>query len=134
MYAPGPFYGFIALRNPAPFGSIDSVCERRNVSPNASAIQRHWRSRAKRTKAKAEGYGVSRSEKERLLKIARLARSAKRIPTSLLDDLAALVAKIEDVQLVRGDIATHLFDLAYCGARCHDAERTNWWGMALARG
>jgi hypothetical protein len=95
-------------------------------------------------------------------RVARLARTARRIPASLLDDLAALVIQLDDTELVGGDIAIHLVEIGYCNARYHDAidfasalrtrlqryvrnpevaiaaraefrERVAWWRMALGR-
>ena len=94
--------------------------------------------------------------------LARLARTAKRIPEPLLADLTALVVQLNDVQLVCNDIALHLIDVGYCGARYADAvafasalrmrlqryagdprlasnargdfrDRVAWWRMALGR-
>jgi hypothetical protein len=50
-------------------------------------------------------------------KLAMLADTAKRIPAPLLDDLEALVAKLDDVPLVGNDIGVHLFDVAFCDAK-----------------
>jgi hypothetical protein len=95
-------------------------------------------------------------------RVARLARTAKRIPASLLDDLAELVVQLDDTELVGGDIAIHLVEIGYCNARHHDAidfasalrsrlrryvrspelagaaredfrKRIGWWRMALGR-
>lgn len=95
-------------------------------------------------------------------KLERLAKTAGRIPEPLLDDLAASVVKLDDVQLVGSDIHLALIDVGYCEARYHDAtmfasglrrrlesyvdkpdeaasmrqhyrERTSWWRMALRR-
>jgi hypothetical protein len=95
-------------------------------------------------------------------RLARLARTAKRIPEPLLADLTALVMQVDDVQLVGNDIGLHLIDVGYCDARFVDAvhfvsalkgrlqryidnpraanaaraefkERTAWWRMALSR-
>ena len=89
-------------------------------------------------------------------------RSAKRIREALLEDVAVLILRLDDVQLVGGDVAVHLFEIAYChlhhaGAvrfvsalrerlqRCADSsvaasnarsdfrERSAWWGMPVAR-
>jgi hypothetical protein len=54
-------------------------------------------------------------------RIARLARTAKCIPESLLADLMALVAQLDDVQLVGGDIALHLIEVGFCDVRYSDA-------------
>jgi hypothetical protein len=96
------------------------------------------------------------------LRLARLAKTAKRIPSPLLDDLEALTLQLDDVQLVGDDIAIHLLDVDFCDARCADAtefalalktrlqryasdplaakdargslkERIAWWRMALSR-
>jgi hypothetical protein len=95
-------------------------------------------------------------------RLARLARTAKRVPGPVLDDLTALVLQLNDPQLAGDDIALHLIDVAFCDARYVDAvefvcelrarlkryvreprvasdargsfrERTAWWRMALAR-
>jgi hypothetical protein len=95
-------------------------------------------------------------------RLRRLAKSARRIPGPVLDDLAALVMQVDDVQLVGNDIGLHLIDVGYCDARFVDAvhfvsalkgrlqryidnpraanaaraefkERTAWWRMALSR-
>jgi hypothetical protein len=79
-----------------------------------------------------------------------------------LDDLATLITKIDDVQLVGNDIAIHLIEIAFCDGRCADAvafasalrkrlrhyaddphaaqntrgvfrERVAWWQMAVSR-
>ena len=91
-----------------------------------------------------------------------LARTAKRIPGPVLDDLTALVLQLNDAQLVGDDIALHLIDVGFCDARYADAvefvsalrmrlqryvreprvardargsfkERVAWWRMALGR-
>jgi hypothetical protein len=54
-------------------------------------------------------------------RVARLARTAKRIPGPLLADLEALIAQLDDVQLVGNDIALHLIDVGYCDAKYVDA-------------
>jgi hypothetical protein len=95
-------------------------------------------------------------------RVARLAKTAKRIPARLLDDLAALVIQLDDTELVGGDIAIHLVEVGYCDARYAGAvhfasalktrlqryirdpevaadarnsfrERVGWWKMALGR-
>jgi hypothetical protein len=95
-------------------------------------------------------------------RVARLARTAARIPAPLLDDLATLVIQLDDTELVGGDIAIHLVEVGYCNARYHDAidfasalrlrlrryirspqvaeaareefrERAGWWRIALGR-
>lgn len=95
-------------------------------------------------------------------RLARLARTAKRIPEQLLERLTALVLQINDPQFVGDDITVHLFDVSHCDAKCvnatafvtalgerlqryidnpHEAdnarrvvrERSAWRGMALAR-
>jgi hypothetical protein len=95
-------------------------------------------------------------------RLARLARTAKRIPGPVLDDLTALVLQLNDAQLVGDDIALHLIDVGFCDARYADAvefvsalrmrlqryvreprvardargsfkERVAWWRMALGR-
>jgi hypothetical protein len=38
-------------------------------------------------------------------------------PWPLLADLEALIAQLDDVQLVGNDIALHLVDVSYCDAR-----------------
>ena len=87
----------------------------------------------------------------------------KRIPGTLLDDVTALIAQLDDIELVGSDIALHLIDTAYCDARYTCAtgfvsalekrrlqnyvddpraasaarsefrERVGWWRMALGR-
>jgi hypothetical protein len=49
-------------------------------------------------------------------RLARLAKTAKRIPAPLLDDLAALVVQLDDTELVGGDI-----EVSFCDARYADA-------------
>jgi hypothetical protein len=95
-------------------------------------------------------------------RLERLARTAKRIPEPVLDDLAALVLQLNDPQLAGDDIALHLIDVAFCDARYADAvefvsalrarlaryvreprvasdargdfrDRVVWWRLALAR-
>jgi hypothetical protein len=51
-------------------------------------------------------------------RLARLARSARRAPEPLLDDVTALILQVDDVELVGADISLHLFDLAYSDAKC----------------
>jgi hypothetical protein len=53
-------------------------------------------------------------------RVARLAKTAKRIPAPLLDDLETLIAQL-DVQLVGNDMAIHLIEVAHCDARYADA-------------
>jgi hypothetical protein len=93
-------------------------------------------------------------------RVARLAKTAKPIPAQLLDDLSALVIQLDDTELVGGDIAIHLIEVGFCGARYANAvefasalrtrlrryvrspelavaareefrERIGWWRMAL---
>jgi hypothetical protein len=95
-------------------------------------------------------------------RLARLSRSAKRIPAPLLARLTELVVEIDDPQFVGDDIAVHLFDVSHCDAKCANAtafvsalgerlqryldndlaaerargvlrERAAWWKMALSR-
>jgi hypothetical protein len=95
-------------------------------------------------------------------RLARLAKTAKRIPEPVLADLTALVVQLDDVQLAGDDIALHLIDVGFCDARYADAvefvsalrtrlqryvreprvasdargsfkERVAWWRMALGR-
>jgi hypothetical protein len=95
-------------------------------------------------------------------RLARLAKTARRIPEPLLADLTALVVQLDDVQLVGDDIGLHLIDVGYCDARCANAvdfvsalkarleryvdnprtanaarddfrERVAWWRIALGR-
>ena len=95
-------------------------------------------------------------------RVARLARTAKRIPAPLLDDLATLITQLDDVQLVGNDLTIHLIEVGFCDARYADAvefasalrarlrryvflpevaeaerkdlrERIGWWRMALGR-
>jgi hypothetical protein len=54
-------------------------------------------------------------------RVARLARTAARIPASLLDDLAALILQLDDVQLVGNDVAFQLVEVGFCDARNADA-------------
>jgi hypothetical protein len=92
-------------------------------------------------------------------RLARLAKTAKRIPAALLADLESLIAQL-DVQLVGNDIAIHLIEVGWCDARYANAsefasklrarlqryarspevaasarkdlrERVGWWKMAL---
>ena len=95
-------------------------------------------------------------------RLARLAKTAKRIPEPALADLTAFVVQLDDVQLAGDDIALHLIDVGFCDARYADAvefvsalrtrlqryvreprvasdargsfkERVAWWRMALGR-
>ena len=95
-------------------------------------------------------------------RLARLAKTARRIPEPLLADLTALVVQLDDIELVGADIGLHLIDIAYCDAKCAGAvhflvklrerlqryvddprvasdargdfrERVAWWQMALGR-
>ena len=50
-------------------------------------------------------------------RLARLARTAKGIPESLLTDLAALIVQLDGVQLIGSDISLHLIDVGDCDAR-----------------
>ena len=50
-------------------------------------------------------------------RLARLAKTAKRIPEPALADLTALVVQLDDVQLAGDDIALHLIDVGFCDAR-----------------
>jgi hypothetical protein len=54
-------------------------------------------------------------------RVARLARTAARIPEPLLEDLAALILQLNDVEFVGGDIALSIIEVAYCDARHGDA-------------
>jgi hypothetical protein len=95
-------------------------------------------------------------------RLARLARTAKRVPETLLTDLTALIAQLDDVPLVGADIALSLIDVAFCDVKYSDAlafavalrtrlqeyvrdsrvadnarsdfrDRVAWWKMALGR-
>jgi len=95
-------------------------------------------------------------------RLARLARTARRIPEPLLAELTALIVQLDDVQLSGNDIAIHLIEVGYCDARYADAvafvsalgkrlqryvdnplaasdargdfhECVKWWRMALGR-
>jgi hypothetical protein len=95
-------------------------------------------------------------------RITRLAETAKRIPEPVLDGLAELILRLDDVQLVGDDIALHLIEVGFCNARYSSAvdfvsalrtrlhryvreprlasntraafkERHAWWRMALGR-
>ena len=95
-------------------------------------------------------------------RLARLARTAKRIPEPVLADLTALITQLGDTQLVGDDISLHLIDVAFCDTRYADAvefvsalrtrlqrynreprvainargdfrDRVAWWRMALGR-
>src|SRR6516165_7026397 len=95
-------------------------------------------------------------------RVARLAKTAARIPEPLLYDLATLITQLDDVQLVGNDIAIHLIEVGFCDARYADAvefasalksrlrryvrlqevaeaaraefrERVAWWRMRWAR-
>jgi hypothetical protein len=95
-------------------------------------------------------------------RVARLSKTAKRIPATLLDDLATLITQLDDLQLVGNDMAIHLIEVGFCDARYADAtefasalrsrlrryvrlpevadaaredlrERIGWWRMALGR-
>jgi hypothetical protein len=50
-------------------------------------------------------------------RLARLARTAKRIPGTLVADLEGLVAQLDDVRLVGNDMFIHLVEVGYCDAR-----------------
>ena len=96
-------------------------------------------------------------------RLARLTRTARLIPEPLLEHLAELVVKLDDVPLVGDDIFIHLIEVSHCDARYANAtafasalgkrlqryidnpvaadnarevfrERTNWWCLALHRG
>jgi hypothetical protein len=54
-------------------------------------------------------------------RIARLAKTASRIPESLIDDLAELILQLADTELVGNDLALHLVEVAYCDVRIGDA-------------
>jgi hypothetical protein len=94
--------------------------------------------------------------------LARLARSSKLIDPELLAHLAELIERLDDVQLVGNDIASHMFEVSHCSARYVNAnafvaalakrlqryidnpvaasnargdlrERVGWWKTALAK-
>jgi hypothetical protein len=96
------------------------------------------------------------------LRLARLARTAKKIPEPLLADIEELVLQVDDPQFVGDDVAVHILDIGFCDARCANAtefatalktrlqryasdprvasnarcilkERVSWWRMALSR-
>ncbi|MGY8634288.1 hypothetical protein RAD15_17570 [Bradyrhizobium sp. 14AA] len=54
-------------------------------------------------------------------RLARLARTAGRIPEPLLEDLTALMLQVDDVQLVGSDIALHLIEVGFCDVSYADA-------------
>jgi hypothetical protein len=54
-------------------------------------------------------------------RLAGLARTAKRIPGTLLADLEVLIAQLDDVQLVGNDTFIHLVEVGYCDAKYADA-------------
>jgi hypothetical protein len=95
-------------------------------------------------------------------RLARLAQTAKRIPEPLLEHLAELIVRLDDVQLIGNGIFLNLIEVSHCDARYTDAtafasalaerlqryldkplaadsarevfrERTAWWRMALSR-
>jgi hypothetical protein len=95
-------------------------------------------------------------------RLAGLARSSKFIDHGLLAHLAELIEELDDVQLAGDDIAIHLIEAGYCGARYANAtafasalaarlrryidnpiaascargdfrERIAWWTMAVSR-
>jgi hypothetical protein len=95
-------------------------------------------------------------------RVSRLAKTAKRIPASVLNDLEILILQINDTELVGADLALAIIDIAYCDARIGDAtdfaaafrsrlqryvrypefavvtraelmERVAWWKMAIGR-
>ena len=61
-------------------------------------------------------YAEQLSDAPGAARITRLAKTAKRIPEPIMDDLTALVVQL-DVQLVRDDIALHLIEVGFCNAR-----------------
>jgi hypothetical protein len=54
-------------------------------------------------------------------RVSRLARTAKRIPASVLSDLEVLILQISDTELIGADLALAIIDIAYCDARIGDA-------------
>jgi hypothetical protein len=95
-------------------------------------------------------------------RLARLAKTAKHIPEQVLDDLAALILQLNDLQLVGNDISIALLEVGFCDVKYTDAtefaaalrsrlkryvqqprvadsarndfqDRRRWWGMALSR-
>jgi hypothetical protein len=95
-------------------------------------------------------------------RLASLAKSSRFIDHGLLAHLAELIERLDDVQLTGDDIAIHLIEVGYCGARCASAtafasalaarlqryidnpiaasdargdlrERIAWWSMAVSR-
>src|SRR5690348_11841283 len=54
-------------------------------------------------------------------RLVRLAKTAKRIPETLMDDLAGLIVQLDDVALVGNDISVALLDVGYCDTRYPDA-------------
>ena len=107
-------------------------------------------------------YAAQLSDSPGAGRLARLARTARRIPAALLDDLATLIVQLDDVQLVGDDIAIALIDVGYCDEKYTDAtefasalrtrlqrylrhpcvadnargvlkEHIRWWGFTLSR-
>jgi len=95
-------------------------------------------------------------------RLARLAKTAKRIPEALLERLAELIVQLDDPHFVGNDIFIHLIEVGYCDAKVVNAtafasalaerlerylasgivadaargdfrERAAWWRMALSR-
>jgi len=54
-------------------------------------------------------------------RLARLAKTAKRIPEPVIAELAALVMQLDDVPLVGDDFALHLIEVGFCDVRYSDA-------------
>jgi hypothetical protein len=54
-------------------------------------------------------------------RVAKLAKTAKRIPASVLNDLEILILQINDTELVGADLALSVIGVAYCDERYADA-------------
>jgi hypothetical protein len=54
-------------------------------------------------------------------RVARLARTAKRVPAALLKDLEILILQLDDTELVGADLALAVIGVAYCDERVGDA-------------
>jgi hypothetical protein len=109
-----------------------------------------------------ERYAEALDDAPHASRLARLARTATRVPDALLDDLAELIVRLDDVVLVGNDISVALLDVGFCDVKFADAtafslalkrrlhsyvedpevaasargnlkERAAWWRMALGR-
>lgn len=93
-----------AISSPAPRTSMNCVVRDKNP---IEAICGH--------------YAAMLTDAPGAARLARLARTAKRLPDALLARLTELVEQIDDAQFIGNDIAVHLFEVSHCDAKYADA-------------